>query len=128
MSEENVEIVRAGIAAYNRGNLDTVVEMCDPEMVFETLLSGTHRGKEALRVIYEENQKTLSGHTLDSEELIDLGDKVIAVVQIGGAGPVSQISLDDRIAVVFAIKDGLMVRLQVFRNKEEALEVAGLRE
>ena len=30
MSQENVEIVRAAAAAYNRGDLDSMLELYDP--------------------------------------------------------------------------------------------------
>ena len=65
MSQENLELIRAGFAAHNRGDLDALVEVYDPDVVFETLLLGTRRGNEAIRLIYEENQKTLSGYTLN---------------------------------------------------------------
>jgi ketosteroid isomerase-like protein len=45
-----------------------------------------------------------------------------------GTGPVSQIALDDRFAFVFTLRDGRIVREQAFRNREEALEAAGLSE
>jgi ketosteroid isomerase-like protein len=61
MSERNVELVRAGFAAHNRGDLDALVQFYDPDVVFETLLLGTHHGSEAIRLIYEENQKTRPG-------------------------------------------------------------------
>ena len=64
MSQENLELIRAGFAAHNRGDLDALVEVYDPDVVFETLLLGTRHGNEAIRLIYEENQKTLSGYTL----------------------------------------------------------------
>ena len=38
-------------AAHNRGDLDALVELYDPEAVFETLLLGTHHGNEAIRLI-----------------------------------------------------------------------------
>jgi hypothetical protein len=41
---------------------------------------------------------------------------------------VSQIGLGDRIAFLATFKDGLIVRQQTFRNKDEALEAAGLSE
>ena len=119
-------MVRAGFAAHNRGDLDTLVEIYDPEVVFETLLLGTHRGKEAIRRLYEENRTNQSGYTVDPVEQIDAGDKVITVAQVGGAGPVSQIALDDRIAFLHTFKNGLVVREQTFRNREEALDDAGL--
>ena len=81
MSAENVERVRAGFAAHNRGDLDFLVELYDPDVVFETLLLGTHHGNEAIRQIYEENQKTMAGYDVVPTEMIDAGDQVVAVVR-----------------------------------------------
>ena len=130
MSQENLELIRAGFAAHNRGDLDALTQVYDADVVFETLLLGTHHGKEAIRLIYEENQKTLSGYTIDPIELIDAGDQVVAVAQVTGVGPVSQIAMEDRdqFAFLFTIKKGRVVREQAFRNREEAIEAAGLSE
>ena len=129
MSRENLELIRAGFAAHNRGDLDALVEVYDPDVVFETLLLGTRHGNEAIRLIYEENQKTLAGYDVVPVELIDSGDQVVAVAQVAGVGPVSQIAMEnrDQFAFLFTIKNGRVVREQAFRNKEEALEAAGLR-
>jgi ketosteroid isomerase-like protein len=103
--------------------MDALVDVYHPEVVFETLLLGTHHGNDAIRLIYEENRKTLSGYDVVPVELIDAGDKVVAVAQVAGTGPVSQIAVDDdRFAFVFTFKDARIVREQAFRNKEEALE------
>ena len=130
MSQENLELIRAGFAAHNRGDLDALTQVYDPDVVFETLLLGTHHGNEAIRLIYEENQKTLSGYSVDPIELIDNGDQVVAVAQVNGVGPASQIAMEDRdrFAFLFTIKNGRVVREQAFRNREEALEAAGLSE
>jgi ketosteroid isomerase-like protein len=130
MSQQNLELIRAGFAAHNRGDLDALTQVYDPDVVFETLLLGTHHGNEAIRLIYEENQKTLSGYTVDPIELIDAGDQVVAVAQVNGVGPASQIAMEDRdrFAFLFTIKYGRVVREQAFRNREEALEAAGLSE
>ncbi len=128
MSKENVEIVRAAAEAYNRGDLDAMLEQYDPAVEFVTLLLGSYRGREAIRAIFEENRSNLAGYRLDPVELIDAGDKVIAVARLGGAGRVSQIALDDLIAFLVTIKDGLIVRQESFRNKAEALQAAGLSE
>jgi len=126
VSEENVERIRAGFAAHSRGDVDAMVELYDEDAVFETLLLGTHHGKEAIRRLYEENQANQSGYTIEPIEMIDAGDKVVSVVQSRGTGPVSQIDLEDRFAFVHTMENGLIVREQAFRNKEEALESAGL--
>ena len=96
MSEENVEKVRAGFAAHNRGDLDAWLELYDPEVEFETLLLGTHQGKEAMRSLYDENQANQSGYTAPRRS-IPL-NKLITVVQVGGAGTANPDALDDQIA------------------------------
>ena len=126
MSQANVERVKAGFAAHNRGDMDALVEFYDPEVVFETLLLGTHHGNEAIRVIYAENRKTLAGYDVVPVELIDAGEQVVAVAQTVGSGTVSEIAVDDRFAFVFTFKGERCVREQAFRNKEEALEAVGL--
>jgi ketosteroid isomerase-like protein len=129
MSQENLELIKTGFAAHNRGDLDALVEVYDPDVVFETLLLGTRHGQEAIRLIYEENQRTLSGYSIDPVELIDSGDQVVAVAQVNGVGPASQIAMDgDQFAFLFTIKDGRVVREQAFRNRDEALTAAGLRD
>jgi len=63
-------------------------------------------------------------------ELIDAGDQVVAVAQVTGTGPTSQIAMEarDQFAFLFTIRNGRCVREQAFRNREEALEAAGLPE
>ena len=126
MSQENIERIKAGFAAHSRGDVDALVQLYHPEVVFETLLLGTHHGNDAIRLIYEENQKTLSGYGVVPVELIDAGDRVVAVAQMVGTGPVSQIALNDRFAFVFTFRGDRIVREQAFRNREEALEAVGL--
>ena len=126
MSQENLERIKAGFVAHNKGDLDALVELYDPDVVFETLLLGTHHGNEAIRLIYEENQKTMAGYDVVPVELIDAGDKVVAVAQMVGAGSASRIALDDAFAFVFTFKGDRVVREQAFRNREEAVEAAGL--
>ena len=130
MSQENVELIREGFAAHNRGDLDALTQLSDEDVVFETLLLGTHHGNQAIRLIYEENRKALSGYTVDPVELIDAGDQVIAVAQVNGVSPTSQIAMSerDRFAFVFTIRNGRVVREQAFSNREEALEAVGRQE
>ena len=128
VSQENVERIKEGFAAHNRGDLDAMVELYAPDVVFETLLLGTHHGNEAIRLIYTENQKTMAGYDVVPVELIDVGDKVVAVAKMVGAGSESRIALDDQFAFVFTFEGEHVVREQAFRNREEAVEAAGVRE
>jgi ketosteroid isomerase-like protein len=126
MPRSNVERVKSGFAAHNRGDLDALVELYHPDAVFETLLLGTHHGNEAIRLIYAENQRTLAGYDVVPVELIDAGAKVVAVAQAVGSGPVSEIAVNEPFAFVFTFEEGRIVREQAFRNREEAIEAAGV--
>jgi ketosteroid isomerase-like protein len=129
MSQENLDLIRAGFDAHNRGDLDALTQVYDEHVVFETLLLGTHHGNEAIRLIFEENQKTLTGYDVVPVELIENEDQVLAVAQVSGAGLSSEIAMEssDQFAFLFTIRSGRIVREQAFRNREEALEAAGLR-
>jgi ketosteroid isomerase-like protein len=65
-------------------------------------------------------------NNVERVELIDAGDKVVAVADAVGSGPVSQIAVAEPFAFVFTFKDERIVREQAFRNREEAIEAAGL--
>ena len=106
-----------GLTRTTRGDLDFLVELYDPEAVFETLLLGTHHGNEAIRVIYEENQKTLSGYDVVPVELIDAEDLVVAVAQAVGSGPASGIAVDEPFAFVFTFRGERVIREQVFLDR-----------
>ena len=61
---------------------------------------------------------------------VTTGNGKNAVAQVTGTGPASQIAMEDRdqFAFVFTMKNRRCVREQAFRNKDEALEAAGLSE
>ena len=103
-------------------------ELFEPDVEFVTLLLGNHRGKEAVRLLFEENRANISGYGLAPEELIDAGHDVIAVVRLGGAGRASGIATSDQIAFPVTIENGLVLRQPTFRNKQAAREAAGLSE
>jgi ketosteroid isomerase-like protein len=128
MSEKNVEIVRRVFEALNREDLDALVEAYDPVVEIVTLMLGTYHGSEGARQAIEEGRRNLRGWRLDPNELIDAGHSVIAIAHIRGAGQHSGIALGDLMALSFTIRNGLIIRQQSFRSKEEALEAAGLRE
>jgi ketosteroid isomerase-like protein len=77
-------------------------------------------------VIYEENQRTLSGYDVVPVELIGAGDKVVAVAQAVGSGPSSEIAVDEPFAFVFTFRGERVIREQAFRNRAEAMEAVGL--
>jgi hypothetical protein len=58
----------------------------------------------------------------------DAGNQVVAVAPGQWSRPASQIAMEDLFAFLFTIKNGRVVREHPFRNREEAVEAAGLSE
>jgi ketosteroid isomerase-like protein len=132
MSEENVEIVRACIDAFNRGDfeaslafLDDDVEWHDPPDVPD---AGVHRGPEEVRRWTAGWMKAWESYTAEAVELIDAGDQVVVVHYERGRGRGSGVEVEHRVANVFDLREGRIVRKRPFPTRAEALEAAGLSE
>ena len=69
-----------------------------------------------------------AGYRADLEELVDAGDRVVAIVHVGGPGRRSGASVTARVGHVLTFTDGKLVRFTEFKEPREALEAAGLSE
>ena len=91
-------------------------------IVGETVYRGLNGVEAATREWFEAWQS----YTLSAEELIDADDLVVvlsharAVPKHGGTG------LNRRGAEVWTLRDGKVVRMRGFSDRDEALEAAGL--
>jgi hypothetical protein len=64
----------------------------------------------------------------EPQEFIDLGHAVVVVTKVFAIGRGSDVRTEMDETDVFWFRDGLIVRLQGFATKEQALEAAGLEE
>src|SRR2546425_11841771 len=98
MSQENVELVRLRFDAVNRGDLDALVELTDPNAVWWDLPddpgAGPHRGREAgLQHLAEILEAVdLQAHP---DEFIDAGDSVVVGVRLTGRGRASGVDFEE---------------------------------
>lgn len=65
-------------------------------------------------------------YTMEPEEFIDAGDRVVVVIRMTATGSGSGMTLERRDALVYELRDQKVVRLDYFNSREEALEAAGL--
>src|SRR5262249_46319153 len=65
---------------------------------------------------------------IEVEEVIDAGEKVLACVRVSGRGKGSGVNVDMRLVHVWTHVDQKAVRLDVYKDKAEALEAVGLSE
>ena len=134
MSQENVELVRALIEAANRVDFDAAAAVVAPDVVWEENpefpgLREVYRGPAEVRAWWEEVLEVVDDFHLEVEKLTELGnDRVIGEIFITGRGKGSGAPVEQRVWNVFSFAEGKIARRQVFWNREEALEAAGLEE
>jgi uncharacterized protein len=132
MSQENVEIVRRFIGAFNRGGVEAALPFLDSEIEWNTtgifVEPGTYRGHEGVvRYLGDVAAEFEDVHT-EPEQLFDAGEQVVVPVRISGRGRQSGAAVDLTLTMVIVLRDGLVVHIRNYAEKAEALEAAGLSE
>jgi ketosteroid isomerase-like protein len=134
MSQENAEIVRAAFEAWNAGELQDVLSHFHPELVYHPRADepdpSPHVGRDAYERLVHGFVDSFSEVTFEVLELIDAGDRVIAVTVLHavlrGQGSASSAGVSDTYVFAFKLRDGLVVEGWEYRTKREALEAGGL--
>src|SRR5262245_5498987 len=131
MSEANVEVVRRGYEAFNRGDLRGMVEDFAPS--FEYIPTGAIPGDpdvypapEGLTGFVGPLREEFDDPRAEVHELIEAGDRVLAGVIARGRGKQSGAEASWRLWHLWTLRDGKIVRGQGFTSHNEALEAAGL--
>ena len=155
MSQENVEIVRRlyedGEAAYygriealheanESGDFSEFMaateEMIDPDFVlrppedspFPEAGTREWRGRKGFLRFVAGQAEGFDAMSLEPEEFIDAGDRVVVPLQFGGQARFTGLEVKFAVVHVVMLRDGKLARLDIFMNRAEALEAAGLSE
>lgn len=128
MSEKDLEIIRAGVAALNRGDVDGLEETLDPgvELVpLRAVLDGTvYRGHEGMRrwlADISEDWTTYELHLATLSELKAGQVLVEATMRLRGH---SGVAVDSPAAWLCELRGGRVSRIQFFADAESALAAA----
>ena len=131
MSQENVEILKANIDAYNREDWDAFFKDLAPG--FEMDLSravGPWRGVfglDQLRGFLGEFAEYWESVRIEPQEFIEAGDLVVVPWAMHGRGR-DGIELVARATFVFTIRNGAIERVTMYQERQDALEAVGLSE
>jgi ketosteroid isomerase-like protein len=131
MSERNVEIVRRGFEALQRGGIAAVLELLDPEFEAEvgpdlSPEPDRYRGHEGVRRWFAGFEGSLEDVRLEPEEFIDAGDSVIVRARLSGRGSGSGIEVEQQAIQVWTVRDGRAVSVSAFADMGDARRAAGL--
>ena len=133
MSQENVEIAKRVIDAFNRGDMDEVFALLDPNVRWTTADDEpdpqTYVGHEGVRQLIASLLDIWEqGFTMKAHEFIDLGDRMVMLGQLPVRGQASGVPITEKLAYVFTLKDLLVIRQEEYLDHAEALKAVGLEE
>ena len=131
MSQENVEIMKAGFAAWNAGDMDAFREQYDPDVILRTVEGwpepGPYVGREAVMRLFEQNRVTWDANTVEPiSDFIDGADRVAVRMTWRGAGHGPGLNLEW--TTICMMRKGKIVYQEFFWDHAEALEAVGLSE
>jgi ketosteroid isomerase-like protein len=128
MSQENVEIVRQFVDRWNRGDREIRADEVDPELELHSrMLGGVVWGVDGLRSWFLEIDQQFEEWRLDIAEVRELDrDRLLALGGIHLRGRESKVEFDQPMAWLMDFRDGRLLRLEMFAQRGEALEAAGL--
>jgi len=135
MSQENVEVVRRvtdvmdaeGFAAA----LPVFLKAAHPDVEWREDPawpgSATYRGVEQVRQVILDRMATLD-FDQQTEDLIDVDDKVVVLVRWVGRGKASGAQGEISMAMVWTVQEQAITSIEFFLDRAQAVEAAGLRE
>jgi ketosteroid isomerase-like protein len=134
MSAENVEIVRNAFAAFDRGDIEGILRLCDEDIVITQPpeLPGVspeqhgHRGVLEALAIWPEQWDDFRMETLKIAAAP--GSKVFATTRTRGRGKQSGVEVDMEFSFVFTVHDAKITEWRLFVQEDQALAAAGLSE
>jgi ketosteroid isomerase-like protein len=132
ISQENVEIVRRGHEAFERGDMTAMLVLIDPELVSYVAAPlpdpGEYHGPDGMLQMFANWTEGFDDYVQRAEDYIDAGDHVIARVHQRGTGSHSGAPVERDFWFFHTVREGKLVRIGVHATKQEALEAAGVRE
>jgi uncharacterized protein len=133
MSEQNVEVVRAALAAMAAGDREGALTFFDPEVVVDATRNvinpETFVGVEGLRRMVATTEEAWEEIRTVPLEFLDAGDQVVVIGRLVGKGKGSGVEVERPTAQVWTVRAGRVVRWEYgYRERSDALEAAGLRE
>jgi ketosteroid isomerase-like protein len=125
---ENVAIVRAFVEAFQRDELDSIIDTLDPAVEMNEWPEGpearTYHGhdglREALAVWYESWERM----DVTVEDVSEVGECVVVTLHQRFKGKGSEVEVALTSSNVFTVRDSKIVRVQLFTDRDSALAAA----
>jgi ketosteroid isomerase-like protein len=125
---ENIELVREGLAAFVRGELERLADFVQPDMVSfrASPLPGpqTYHGAAGVVEMYDDWTAEFGEFEMEFGEFADAGERVIVEMVQRATGKASGATVEARFWMVYTLREQKISRMDVYNSREEAFEAA----
>ena len=132
MSKENIETVRRGFAAFNESGVEGIIPFLDTDFVAitpPTLASepDTYRGHDGTRRWFDSFYEVMEEIRWDPREFHEVGDRVVVEFTLRARGKTTGLDFGQDAVMLWELREGMGIRLELFQTLDEALAAAGER-
>jgi ketosteroid isomerase-like protein len=119
------ELLRQVYDALARRDFEVLAGLADPDFEMDltdrVLNPATYRGADGLARFLEEVDELWASMDLAVERVLERGDEALEVLRVRLQGRGSGVELDDRVAQLWTLRDGKLVRMRLRQNADAAL-------
>jgi ketosteroid isomerase-like protein len=116
--------------AITRGDRAAAVEICHPEIEFRSVLGiggRAYLGHDGIRQYFDDVESAWAQWGVEVERIEEGADgRVVIVMTMHARGKESAVTLAERTAHIWTVKDGLLLHNEPYREPDRALRVLGL--
>jgi ketosteroid isomerase-like protein len=130
--ESNLEIVRKLTDAANRGALDEVGSFYSADIVLDnrehnSIDAGTYIGREQVLTFLRGWMDTFDSRiAAELEETLERRDRAVACFRFHAQVHGSDMEVELRRWWAYAFREGKVVRIEIYANRDEAIAAAGI--
>jgi ketosteroid isomerase-like protein len=127
--EERIEFVRRAIDAFNRRDVDALLELGGDDFEYDWSRSlgpnrAIYKGANGFLQFISEQWEMFDPFQLEAHEYIPRGSHVVVPTTIHGRGP-QGIPVSAKSTHLYTFENGRLVRITMFQERQEALAAAG---
>jgi ketosteroid isomerase-like protein len=130
VSSENLEIVQRGFDAFNAGGVEGIIPFIHPDFEAATppnLASepDTYRGHDGIRRWFDSFDDVMDEIRWDAHGFEQVGDRVVVDFTLRARGRTSGLDFGQDAAMVWSLRDGKAIGVELFETVDEARDAAG---
>jgi ketosteroid isomerase-like protein len=129
MSQTNADLVRQGFEAMREGDVDALLPFIHPDFEATTPPAlaaepDTYRGADGIRRYFDSFYEAMDRVNFEPHDFIPVGERVVVPLTLRARGRTTGIETAQDIVLIWDLKDGKAIRIEVYATLDEAMAAA----